>query len=118
MQTHFARDAADLWILVVFHDPSLYWTLSLHKILPRFIPRPDAEVDALLDFKLPVYDLHIVMKIGSPNVSKSGQGTCWIKLPMTSEWDGKLGSRKMGLRGRALVQRQRSQPLESPLWSK
>lgn len=28
MQAHFARDAADLWILVVFHDPSRYWTLS------------------------------------------------------------------------------------------
>ena len=34
--------------------------LSLQKILPRFVPRSDAEVDALLDCKLRVYVLHIL----------------------------------------------------------
>ncbi len=33
--------------------------LSLQKILPKFIPRNDEEVDALLNCKLRVYVLHI-----------------------------------------------------------
>jgi hypothetical protein len=34
--------------------------IHLQKILPRFVPRTDAEVDALLDCKLSVYVLHIL----------------------------------------------------------
>ncbi len=33
--------------------------LSLQKILPKFVLRNDDEVDALLNCKLSVYDLHI-----------------------------------------------------------
>jgi hypothetical protein len=34
--------------------------IHLHKILPRFVPRTEVEVDALLDCKLSGYVLHIL----------------------------------------------------------
>jgi hypothetical protein len=33
--------------------------IHLQKILPKFVPKTDAEVDALLDCKLSVYVVHI-----------------------------------------------------------
>ncbi len=46
----------------VFHPTAVSPTLQTHlglKILPKFVPRNDDEVDALLNCKLRVYDLHI-----------------------------------------------------------
>ncbi len=34
--------------------------IHLQKILPRFVPKTDSEVDALLDCKLSVYVLHVL----------------------------------------------------------
>jgi hypothetical protein len=42
---------------LLFHDSSC---IHLQKILPRFVPRTDAEVDVLLGCKLRVYVLHIL----------------------------------------------------------
>ena len=54
--------------------------------------------------------------VGSPSAKKSGQSTCWSKLPRISKMGGKLGLQRtaQALVGKAPVPLEASQPLESP----
>jgi hypothetical protein len=61
VQIHFALVAACLWILVLYHDSSERAIgIHLQNILPKLVPKTDAEVDELLDCKLRVYVVHIL----------------------------------------------------------